>query len=94
MITINRPEVLNAVNYGVLTEMSLALKDASWDDAVSVLVLTGTGERAFCTGADLKEQEQFLKRPPDNAEIRRRWAEDQVPEWLEGEIPEGEDPSS
>jgi enoyl-CoA hydratase/carnithine racemase len=64
-ITINRPEVLNAVNHAVLTEMSAALKDAAWDDQVAVLVLTGEGERAFCTGADLKEQEQFLERPND-----------------------------
>jgi len=65
VITFNRPEVLNAVNYGVLSEMQIALKDASWDDRVAVLVLTGVGERAFCTGADLKEQEQFLQRPRD-----------------------------
>jgi enoyl-CoA hydratase/carnithine racemase len=64
-ITINRPEVLNAVNIGVLQELSLALKDASWDDRVAVLVLTGAGERAFCTGADLNEQQEFLKRPRD-----------------------------
>jgi enoyl-CoA hydratase/carnithine racemase len=64
-ITINRPEVLNAVNYGVLSEMNIALKDASWDDSVAVLVLTGAGERAFCTGADMKEQKQFLDRPRD-----------------------------
>ncbi len=64
-ITINRPEVLNAVNYQVLAEMNLALKDVSWDDGVAVLVLTGAGERAFCTGADLKEQRQSLKRPRD-----------------------------
>jgi enoyl-CoA hydratase/carnithine racemase len=64
-ITINRPEVLNAVNYGVLEEMQIALKDASWDDRVAVLVVTGAGERAFCTGADLKEQEQFIQRPRD-----------------------------
>jgi enoyl-CoA hydratase/carnithine racemase len=64
-ITINRPQVLNAVNFGVLREMNLALKDASWDDEVAVLVLTGAGERAFCTGADLDEQQQFLERPRD-----------------------------
>jgi len=64
-ITLNRPEVLNSVNYGVLSEIQVALKDASWDDQVAVLVLTGAGERAFCTGADLKEQKQFLKRPRD-----------------------------
>lgn len=64
-ITINRPEVLNAVNFGVLAEMNLALKDASWDDTVAVVILTGAGERAFCTGADLDEQQAFLKRPRD-----------------------------
>jgi enoyl-CoA hydratase/carnithine racemase len=64
-ITFNRPEVLNAVNSDVLNELNIALKDASWDDGVAVLVLTGAGERAFCTGADLNEQEQFLKRPRD-----------------------------
>jgi len=64
-ITINRPQVLNAVNHSVLQEMNVALKDASWDDGVGVLVLTGVGDRAFCTGADLDEQEQFLRRPRD-----------------------------
>lgn len=64
-ITINRPQVLNAVNLQVLQEMNVALKDASWDDAVAVLVLTGSGKRAFCTGADLGEQQQFLERPRD-----------------------------
>jgi enoyl-CoA hydratase/carnithine racemase len=64
-VTFNRPDVLNAVNHQMLTEMSIAFKDASWDDSVAVLVLTGAGERAFCTGADLKEQKQFLKRPRD-----------------------------
>jgi enoyl-CoA hydratase/carnithine racemase len=64
-ITFNRPEVLNAVNHNVLEELSIALKDASWDDGIGVVVLTGVGERAFCTGADLTEQQQFLRRPRD-----------------------------
>jgi len=64
-ITLNRPEVLNSVNFGMLSELNVALKDASWDDTIGVLVLTGAGERAFCTGADLKEQKQFLRRPRD-----------------------------
>ncbi len=62
-VTFNRPDVLNAVNHQMLTEMSIAFKDASWDDSVAVLVLTGAGERAFCTGADLKDQKEFLRRP-------------------------------
>lgn len=64
-VTFNRPKVLNAINHEVLTELSVAFKDASWDDSVAVLVLTGAGERAFCTGADLDEQKQFLERPRD-----------------------------
>lgn len=64
-ITFNRPQVLNAINHDVLAELILALKDASWDDAVAVLILTGAGDQAFCTGADLTEQKQFLERPRD-----------------------------
>lgn len=64
-IMFNRPDKLNAVNHGVLLELNAAFKDASWDDGVAVVVLTGAGERAFCVGADLAEQEQFLERPRD-----------------------------
>ena len=56
-IAFDRPEVLNAFDFGALRELSRAIEDASWDDAVRVIVLTGAGERAFCTGADLREQE-------------------------------------
>lgn len=64
-LTINRPDVLNAVNHAVLSELNVALKDTSWDDSIGVLVLTGAGERAFCTGADLDEQQAFIRRPRD-----------------------------
>jgi len=64
-VVINRPEVLNPLDFQTLREMSRAFEDASWDDAIGVLVLTGAGDRAFCTGADLHEQEQFLRRPRD-----------------------------
>jgi enoyl-CoA hydratase/carnithine racemase len=64
-VTINRPQVLNALNFTALREMSRAFEDASWDDGIAVVVLTGAGERAFCTGADLEEQEGFLRRPRD-----------------------------
>ncbi|HSD82783.1 MAG TPA: enoyl-CoA hydratase/isomerase family protein, partial [Anaerolineae bacterium] len=62
-ITFNRPEVLNCVNYPMLIELATAFHDASFDDAVAVVVLTGAGDRAFCTGADMKEQQQFVERP-------------------------------
>jgi enoyl-CoA hydratase/carnithine racemase len=52
-ITLNRPEVLNAFDFRMLRELARACEDASWDDAIRVVVITGTG-RAFCVGADLK----------------------------------------
>lgn len=64
-LIINRPDVLNALNFATLRELSRALEDVSWDDAVAVLILTGAGERAFCTGADLQEQAAFVRRPRD-----------------------------
>src|SRR5512143_1007065 len=64
-ITFNRPEVLNCVNYATLLELSTAFHDSSFDDAVAVVVLTGAGDRAFCTGADMTEQQQFIDRPRD-----------------------------
>jgi enoyl-CoA hydratase/carnithine racemase len=55
-LTINRPQVLNALDLPTLKEMSHAFEQASWDEAVAVVVVTGAGDRAFCTGADLDEQ--------------------------------------
>lgn len=64
-VTFNRPEVYNAVNGQMLIELITAFQDASWDDSVAVVVLTGEGEKAFCTGADMNEQQQFVERPRD-----------------------------
>jgi enoyl-CoA hydratase/carnithine racemase len=64
-VTINRPEVLNAADFLTFKEMSRAFEDTSYDDAIGVLVLTGAGDRAFCTGADLDEQEAFLRKRND-----------------------------
>src|SRR2546421_8413268 len=52
-IRLNRPEVLNAFDFRMLRELARACEDASWDDEIRVVVVTGTG-RAFCVGADLK----------------------------------------
>jgi enoyl-CoA hydratase/carnithine racemase len=57
-VTFNRPAVLNCVDLATLRELQQAFLDASWDDAIAVVVLTGAGDRAFCTGADLKEQQE------------------------------------
>src|SRR6185295_20327525 len=52
-ITLNRPEVLNAFDFRMLRELARACEDASWDDDIRVVVLTGAG-RAFCVGANLR----------------------------------------
>jgi len=65
-ITINRPEVHNALNLATLQELGIAVQDASWDDEVAVVILTGAGNKAFCTGADMKEwNEDFSDTPSD-----------------------------
>lgn len=53
-ITLNRPEALNAFNREVVDEVLQALGDAKKDENIRVVILTGAGERAFSTGADIK----------------------------------------
>ncbi len=53
-ITLNRPEVFNACNEQLTTDLRAAFEQAAGDDAVRCIVLTGAG-RAFCSGQDLKE---------------------------------------
>lgn len=55
-VAIDRPEVMNAFDFQTLRELARAFEDASWDDAMAVVVVTGTGDAAFCAGADLDEQ--------------------------------------
>jgi enoyl-CoA hydratase/carnithine racemase len=52
-LTINRPEVHNALSWSVLTELRAAVAAARADAATRVVVLTGAGDKAFCAGADL-----------------------------------------
>lgn len=53
-ITINRPEVRNAFRPQTVNELMQALLDARMDDKVGVIILTGMGEKAFCSGGDQK----------------------------------------
>jgi enoyl-CoA hydratase/carnithine racemase len=54
IVTINRPEQLNCVNDRVAEGITEALQDAETDASVRSVILTGAGDRAFCTGMDLK----------------------------------------
>ena len=53
-ITINRPRVRNAFRPQTVAEMMRALEDARDDATVGVVILTGAGEKAFCSGGDIK----------------------------------------
>ncbi len=64
-IRLNRPDVLNAFDFRMLREIARACEDASWDDDVRAVVVTGTG-RAFCVGADLRSwDEDYLGKPKE-----------------------------
>jgi enoyl-CoA hydratase len=57
-VTFNRPKVLNALNRKTVEELQLVLVDARDDASVRVLILTGSGEKAFVAGADINELAQ------------------------------------
>ncbi|MBI4540290.1 MAG: enoyl-CoA hydratase/isomerase family protein [Gemmatimonadetes bacterium] len=65
-VTIHRPQAHNAYSTEALVELAEAFRDASFDDRIGVIVLTGAGHRAFCTGGDVKEYEaRYTSRPRD-----------------------------
>ena len=53
LITLNRPDKLNALDYALIDRLLEVLDIAEDDDEVRAIVLTGAGERAFCSGADI-----------------------------------------
>lgn len=59
VLTINRPQQLNALNKQTLSEINAAFESLREDDEVKVVILTGSGEKAFVAGADIKEFAHF-----------------------------------
>lgn len=69
-ITLNRPEVRNAVGLQMAADVIEATRIIREDSSVRCVILTGAGDQAFCTGANLKERKDL---PPDQAwELVRR----------------------
>lgn len=56
LLTLNRPHAMNALNTHLLNALAQTIDSAHFDPKVRVVIITGTGERAFCSGADLKER--------------------------------------
>ncbi len=65
IITLNRPEVLNALNLGLAREVDQAIGSMEEDDGVGAIIITGSGERAFSAGADIHENRE---RTPEERE--------------------------
>jgi len=68
-ITLHRPEFLNAMNDDMRKELINVIEDAREDDAIQIITITGSGEKAFCAGADVGE---FIKLSVTD-QLRRRW---------------------
>jgi enoyl-CoA hydratase/carnithine racemase len=70
VVTINRPQVLNALNTATLDELRHAMVDLAQDASVRVVIITGAGEKSFVAGADITEL--AAQRPSDSREHARR----------------------
>jgi len=70
VITLNRPPQLNALSYGLVKDLSLAMQELDRDDDVRVIIVTG-GEKVFAAGADIKEMSE---RGPFDERLRERLA--------------------
>jgi enoyl-CoA hydratase/carnithine racemase len=62
IITLNRPEKLNAMNRKLSSELRDAVKELDADDAIGCIVITGAGTRAFSAGGDIHEQREDDRR--------------------------------
>jgi enoyl-CoA hydratase len=68
VVTLNRPQALNALSYGLVKDLSLAMQELDRDKEVRVIIVTG-GEKVFAAGADIKE---MADRGPFDERIHER----------------------
>ena len=71
IITLNRPEVLNALNVDLTRELDRAVTDIEGDDDLGAIIITGTGERAFSAGADIHENRELADAERDRITAER-----------------------
>jgi enoyl-CoA hydratase len=70
VVTLNRPQTLNALSYGLVKDLSLAMQELDQDPEVRVIVVTG-GDKVFAAGADIKE---MADKGPFDAMVHERLA--------------------
>jgi enoyl-CoA hydratase/carnithine racemase len=71
VITLNRPQVLNALSMPLMAEVDDALTACDADDDVRAIVITGAGEKAFSAGADIHEMAGMAQEELDRRQARR-----------------------
>ena len=71
-ITLNRPDVLNALSFQLVSEVDAALSDAEEDENVGAIILSGSGERAFSAGGDIHEQRRDAVELTEEEDERRK----------------------
>ena len=71
VVTVNRPEVRNAVSRQVLADLREVLADLRADDSVGVVVFTGAGDRAFVAGADIGQLRHYTMHTALESEMQR-----------------------
>jgi enoyl-CoA hydratase len=69
VITVNRPDKLNALNAGTIAQLDDAVREVRADDGVRAVILTGSGEKAFVAGADIAELSRMG--PIDGVQVSR-----------------------
>ena len=71
ILTLNRPEVLNALSLKLSREVDAFLTEAEADDGIGAVIITGAGERAFSAGADIHENRELTEEQRDQAAAER-----------------------
>jgi enoyl-CoA hydratase/carnithine racemase len=59
VISMNRPKQMNSLNVEMVRNLKEAFESIRWDDTVKVVILSGSGEKSFCAGLDLKERSRM-----------------------------------
>ena len=70
ILTLNRPEVLNAMNHGLSSELHDAVETLNSEEQIGCIVITGSGRRAFSAGGDIHEQRVHAKELTDEERDR------------------------
>jgi len=85
LLTLNRPEVINAFDLGMVRALRAAIEGWLTEDEMSAVVLNGTGDRGFCAGGDIRAVRDGAVNHPES--VRTLWREEYELDALLGDLP-------